>query len=237
MPEPFVEVEGLRRAFDGVEALRGVSFRLERGDVLALFGPNGAGKSTLLRILSTLLPPSAGSVRVDGVDIRQSAGRIRARLGMVSHQTFLYADLTARENLEFYAALYGVPDPWERAEALLELVGLRARADSRVADLSRGMQQRLAVARALVNDPDLLLLDEPFTGLDEHAAARLAEHLALLHDRKRTVILVTHNLRRGLEAATRVGVLVAGRLVFFAARADVSAAEFERTYIGFVEAR
>ncbi len=237
MPEPFVDVAGLRRRFGGAEALRGVSFRLERGDVLALFGPNGAGKSTLLRILSTLLPPSAGSVRVDGVDIRRDPDRIRARLGMVSHQTFLYGDLTARENLEFYAGLYGVRDPGARAEALLDLVGLGARADSRVADLSRGMQQRLAVARALVNDPDLLLLDEPFTGLDEHAAGRLAEHLALLHDQRRTVILVTHNLRRGLEAATRVGVLVAGRLVFLAARQDVSAAEFERTYVGFVEAR
>ncbi|GAB6062536.1 heme ABC exporter ATP-binding protein CcmA [Deferrisoma palaeochoriense] len=234
--EPFLTVEGLRRAFAGVEALRGVSFTLDEGEFLCLFGPNGAGKSTLLKILATLLRPTSGTVRIRGFDLEDDPEAFRARLGMVSHQSFLYDDLTARENLEFYAGLYGVADPAGRAEELLRQVDLYDRRDSPVGAFSRGMQQRLTIARALVNDPDLLLLDEPYTGLDEHAASVLRERLRALRDRRRTIVMVTHNLRRGIESATRLGILARGRLVFLAGRDEVNADGFEDTYFRCMEA-
>ncbi len=232
----FLAVEDLRKSYGGVEALGGVTFTLEQGDFLCLFGPNGAGKSTLLKIIATLLRPSSGAVRVEGQDAAEHPEALRSRLGLVSHQSYLYDDLTAQENLEFYAGLYGVPNPRQRSEELLRTVGLHDRRHSPVSELSRGMQQRLTIARALVNDPDLLLLDEPYTGLDEHAAALLRDQLQVLRERKRTVILVTHNLRRGLESATRLGILSRGRLVFLAARDKVDPRSFEQTYFRCTEA-
>ncbi len=233
----FLQVENLRKSYGGVEALQGVDLQLEKGELLCLFGPNGAGKSTLLKILATLLAPTSGTVRAAGFDLEEHPEAYRARLGVVSHQSFLYADLSARENLVFYAALYGMDDPAGRADDLLQRVDLAHRADAPVSALSRGMQQRLTIARALVNDPDLLLLDEPFTGLDEHAAARLRDQLRLLHDRDRTVVLVTHNLRRGLESATRLGILSRGRLVYLEHRDRVDPAAFEAEYFRLLEAR
>jgi len=234
--EPFLTVEGLRKTYGGTEALRGVSFTLDEGEFLCLFGPNGAGKSTLLKILATLLRPTLGTVRIRGFDLEDDPEAFRARLGLVSHQSFLYDDLTARENLEFYAGLYGVTDPAGRAEELLRQVDLYDRRDSPVGAFSRGMQQRLTIARALVNDPDLLLLDEPYTGLDEHAASLLRDRLGALHDRRRTIVMVTHNLRRGIESATRLGILSRGRLVFLSHRDEVDAEGFEDTYFRCMEA-
>ncbi|MEW6489835.1 MAG: heme ABC exporter ATP-binding protein CcmA [Thermodesulfobacteriota bacterium] len=233
---PFLCAEGVRKTYGGVEALRGVSFALARGEFLCLFGPNGAGKSTLLKILSTLLPLSAGTVRVQGFDLEEHAEAYRARLGVVSHQSYLYDDLTALENLEFYAGLYAVAHPRETAERLLEQAGLYERRHSPVAEFSRGMVQRLSIARALVNDPSLLLLDEPYTGLDEHAANRLRGQLERLHDQERTIVMVTHNLRRGLEAATRLGILARGRLTYMERKEAVTSEAFEALYFQHLEA-
>jgi heme exporter protein A len=229
-------VEAVRKRFGGVEALRGVSFALEQGEFLCLFGPNGAGKSTLLKILSTLLPKSDGIVRVAGFDLHEHPEAFRARLGVVSHQSYLYDDLTALENLEFYAGLYDVTDPRQTAEGLLEEAGLYQRRHSPVAEFSRGMVQRLSIARALVNDPALLLLDEPYTGLDEHAANRLRGQLERLHDQERTIVMVTHNLRRGIESATQLGILTQGRLTYLERKEAVTSAAFEALYFRHLEA-
>ncbi|MCF6179739.1 MAG: heme ABC exporter ATP-binding protein CcmA [Geopsychrobacter sp.] len=231
----FLSISDLRKSYGGLEALRGVNLELQRGEFLCLFGPNGAGKSTLLKIMATLLRPTAGQVRVLDYDLREQPEEYRSQLGMVSHQSFLYQDLTALENLEFYAALYGVNQPRERALELLGQVNLTDRADMLAANLSRGMQQRLTIARALVNDPALLLLDEPYTGLDEHAASVLRDQLQMLHGRKRTIVMVTHNLRRGMESATQLGILAKGKLVYLQEKSAVDTTSFEQLYFQHLE--
>lgn len=232
---PFLSIRGLRKSYGSREALRGIDLDLQRGEFLCLFGPNGAGKSTLLKIVATLLRPSAGQVNLLDYDLQEHPEQYRAQLGMVSHQSFVYQDLSVLENLEFYAALYGVKQPRERSLELLEQVNLLDCCDMLAANLSRGMQQRLTIARALVNDPTLLLLDEPYTGLDEHAASVLRDQLQLLHSRKRTIIMVTHNLRRGMESATRLGILTRGELVYLEPKKNIDQAGFEKLYFQHLE--
>ena len=232
----FLTISGLRKSYGAREALRGIDLDLQRGEFLCLFGPNGAGKSTLLKIIATLLRPSSGQIKVLDYDLKEQPEQYRRQLGMVSHQSFLYQDLTVLENLEFYATLYGVEQPRERALKLLNQVNLADRSDMLAANLSRGMQQRLSIARALVNDPELLLLDEPYTGLDEYAASVLRDQLQLLHDRKRTIIMVTHNLRRGMESATRLGILTRGKLAFLQQKDDIDPTSFEALYFKHLEA-
>ena len=215
---PALVVDDLRRSFGHVRALRGVSFELGAGEVLAVFGPNGAGKSTLLRILAGLLKPDAGVVRVGGRRLLRGDVAQRRRIGLISHASLLYDGLTAAENLEFYGRLYGLADPRAAARRALENVGLADRADSAAVTMSRGMLQRLAIARALLHEPDIVLLDEPFTGLDQRSALALREQLARLRSQRRTVVLVTHNLDEGLELATHVAIQVRGRFVECAPR-------------------
>jgi len=215
---PVLAVDDLRRSFGHVRALRGVSFTLGAADVLAVFGPNGAGKSTLLRILAGLLKPDAGQVRIGGRPLLRSDVAQRRRIGLISHASLLYDGLTAAENLEFYARLYALGDPRGAARRALADVGLGERADSPAVTMSRGMLQRLAIARALLHDPDIVLLDEPFTGLDQRSAAALRDQLARLKAERRTVVLVTHNLDEGLELATHVAIQMQGRFVEFAPR-------------------
>jgi heme exporter protein A len=231
----FLTVSGLCKSYGSREALRGIDLNLGHGEFLCLFGPNGAGKSTLLKIVATLLRPDEGQVKVEDFDLEEHPEQYRAQLGLVSHQSFVYQDLTVLENLVFYAALYGVEQPEQRALELLEEVNLAERYDMLAANLSRGMQQRLTIARALVNDPKLLLLDEPYTGLDEHAASILRDLLQTLHCRGRTIIMVTHNLRRGIESATQLGILVRGELVYLQQRANVEPATFEQQYFRYLE--
>lgn len=227
---PFLSISGLRKSYGSREALCGIDLDLQRGEFLCLFGPNGAGKSTLLKIIASLLRPSAGQVKVLKYDLQEHPEQYRAHLGMVSHQSFVYQDLTVLENLEFYAALYGVEQPREQALELLDQVNLAGSCDMPAANLSRGMLQRLSIARAMVNDPDLLLLDEPYTGLDEHAASVLRDQLQILHRRQRTIVMVTHNLRRGMESATRLGILARGELVYLQQKADIDPVSFEELY-------
>ncbi|MBI1723258.1 MAG: heme ABC exporter ATP-binding protein CcmA [Gemmatimonadetes bacterium] len=210
---PALAVRGLTRSFGAVRALRGVDFSLDSGEVLAVFGPNGAGKTTLLRIVAGLLRPEQGEVIVGAEPLARGDARHRRLIGMISHHSLLYDGLTARENLEFYGRLYGVGGTRAAALRALAAVGLEERATSLVATMSRGMIQRLAIARALLHEPEIVLLDEPFTGLDQQAAATLRGLLGRLRDDRRTVVLVTHNLDEGLELATHVAILVAGRFV------------------------
>lgn len=234
-PPSFLRISGLCKSYGGRKALRGIDLDLQRGEFLCLFGPNGAGKSTLLKILATLLRPSAGQVTVLDYDLEEHPEQYRAQLGMVSHQSFVYKDLTVLENLTFYAALYGIEQPEKRALELLEEVNLADCYDMWAANLSQGMQQRLSIARALVNDPTLLLLDEPYTGLDEHAASILRDQLQNLHGRRRTIVMVTHNLLQGMESATQLGILVRGELVYLQQKGDVDPAVFEQLYFQYLE--
>jgi heme exporter protein A len=210
-PAPALEVAGLTKRFGHVRAVRGIDFRLDAGQSLAVFGPNGAGKTTLLRMLAGLLKPDAGEVRFGGERLVRANAAHRRRVGLISHHSLLYDGLTAAENLIFYARLYGVPQPRAAADRALAGVGLGDRASDLVATFSRGMVQRLAIARALLHDPEVMLLDEPFSGLDQRAAAALRELLGRLRAERRTMVLVTHNIDEGIELATHVAIQVAGR--------------------------
>ena len=225
-----VEVRGVEKWYGPLPAVRGVGFALRAGELLTVFGPNGAGKTTLLRILCGAVKPTRGSVRMGGEEIAEAGDAWRGRIGLLSHQTFLYPGLTAAENLDFYARLYGVGDRGTRVAEMLESVGLYDRRGDRVRTFSRGMQQRLALARTLLHEPEVVLLDEPYTGLDPHAAAMLRRVLERLRDGRTTVVLVTHNLSQGLELADRVAVQVGGRWVSDEPRAAVDASTFERVY-------
>jgi heme ABC exporter ATP-binding subunit CcmA len=195
-----------------------------------LIGPNGAGKTTLLRVLSTLTKPSAGTVSLAGQDLAAGATEIRRRIGFLSHQPLLYEDLTARENLHFYGRMYDVRESEKRATALLQRVGLESNQQDLVRTFSRGMKQRLAIARALLHDPPVLLMDEPYTGLDQRAAATLDSVLQDAGATSRTIVLTTHDLERGLRISQRTALLVGGRLVYEMKQGDRDIELFRQEY-------
>ena len=225
---PGISIRQLTKTYGRFRALHRVDLEVAPGSFVALFGPNGAGKSTLLGILAGLVRPSCGQVFLDGDEITGDRDEnLGKRIGALSYQTYLYDELTVRENLRFYGKLFGVENREERIEELLRTVGMDARSGSPVRTLSRGMRQRVALARALLHDPDVLLLDEPYSGLDQDAMVMLKTILAA---RSKTILLVTHDLVRGLESADRVAILNRGSLVFDGEARGLSAAEFERTY-------
>jgi heme exporter protein A len=211
--EPLLTARGLRCSFGRVRVLHDLTLTLAPHEVLAVAGPNGAGKSTLLRVLAGLMRPSAGEVRVLGRPLAGDGAEARRAIGLLSHQTLLYDDLTLLENLTFAARLYGLPGPAAVAREALEAVGLGARGDDTPRRLSRGLLQRAAIARALLHDPRVLLLDEPFTALDAASADRLRAALAQRRDQGLGLVIVTHHLAEVWELATRVAVLVEGRWV------------------------
>jgi heme exporter protein A len=223
-----LEVSGLVRRYGERRALAGVNARLESGETLAVFGPNGAGKTTFLRVLATLLLPHAGSVRVFGHVLPQEAAAVRARIGFLGHDPLLYRELSARENLRFYARLYDVARPEARIEELLEATGIAKRADDPVHDLSRGMVQRIAVCRAVLHRPELLLLDEPRANIDPEAATLVEPLIGRASGCTR--VLVTHDVERGLAEATRVLGLRDGRALLQASAHEVRAAQVLAVY-------
>jgi heme exporter protein A len=224
-----VEAEGLARAFGGRRAVDEVSFTLDGGECLALFGPNGAGKTTLLRLLAGLLAPSAGACRVDGVALRHGRAA-RARVGLISHASMLYGALSARENVEFAAKMYGVRDPSGAAMRALAAMRVADRAESPVRALSRGLQQRVSIARAIVHEPRLLLCDEPYTGLDEAGSGALTAALAERRTHGAALLLVTHNLSEGLALATHAAIMRRGRFVRYESRSAVDGASYASAY-------
>lgn len=209
---PTITTHGLGRRFGGRTAVCDVTLSVDAGDCLALFGPNGAGKTTLLRMLAGLLRPTDGSGHVDGIELPGGA-ELRARIGYISHASMLYGALSARENVELAARLFGVRDPRAESSRALERMELSARADTPVRLLSRGMQQRVSIARATVHAPRVVLLDEPFTGLDDSGSAALASHLATLRAAGTTMVLVTHQIAEGLALATHAAIMREGALV------------------------
>ena len=224
-----VEAAGLVRIFSGRRAVDDVSFTLAAGDCLALFGPNGAGKTTLLRMLGGLLAPNAGSCRVGGVSLRGGVAS-RAQVGLVSHSSMLYAPLTALENVVFAARMYGVANPVVAARSALATMRVLDRADTPVRSLSRGLQQRVSIARAIVHSPSLLLCDEPYTGLDEAGSVALTATLAERRDSGAALLLVTHNLAEGLALSTHASIMRRGKLVRYEDRSAVDAGSYASTY-------
>jgi heme exporter protein A len=230
-----IQVQGLVKAFGLQAALRGVDLEVSEGEFLAVLGPNGAGKTTLLRILATLSKPTAGVVRIAGYDVSKAGLHARRLIGLVSHQTLLYPHLSAQDNLRFYGRLYAVGGLEARIGEVLELVGLSARRTDLVRTFSRGMQQRLTIARAILHRPQVMFFDEPYTGLDPQAATVLSEILAEVAAAGRTVLLTTHNLERGLNGPERVLILNRGKVAYRAHRAEIDPASFGARYQSVTE--
>jgi heme exporter protein A len=205
-----IAVKKLIKRFGPKTVLRGLDFRVESGEFVALLGPNGAGKTTFLRILASLSRPSMGDVRIGGFRLPDQAAAVRRRLGVVSHQPLLYGDLTAEENLRFYARMYAISEMEARISEVLKLVGLSRRRRDLVRTFSRGMQQRLAIGRAVLHDPEVMLFDEPHTGLDQDACAMLDHVLQEVAAKGRTVVMTSHDLARAADLASRFDVLSRG---------------------------
>jgi heme exporter protein A len=212
-PGPRLTVVDVARYFGRRKALFNVSFTCDPGEIVGLLGPNGAGKSTLLNILATLLSPSKGTVTYGGRTATDGGADVRASIGMLGHDLFLYPELTARENLTFFGHLYGLPDVPRVVANALEQSGLAARADDFVSGFSRGMRQRVALERALLHDPRLILLDEPFTGLDQASAAALVGRLRNRQQAGCLIVLATHDLEIADALLTRALFLINGRPV------------------------
>ena len=205
-----ITVKKLVKRFGLKTVLRGLDFEVQPGEFVALLGPNGAGKTTFLRVLASLSRPSLGEVQVAGYRLPHEAAQVRARLGVVSHLPLLYGDLTAEENLRFYAQMYNIEDAESRITEVLQMVGLENRRRDLVRTYSRGMQQRLAIGRAVLHDPEVMLFDEPYTGLDQDASSMLDDVLKTVAVQGRTVVMTSHDLARAEELATRFDVLSRG---------------------------
>lgn len=206
-----IELEDVTKKYGNFKVLEGLTFSVDEGESFALLGPNGVGKTTLVRILSTLIRPTSGAIKIDGVDIAEEPEEVKARIGVVSHNPFLYDDLTARENLEFYCDLYDAPR--ERAPSLLERVNLMDRADDLVGTFSRGMKQRLSIARSILHDPRVLILDEPTGGLDIKSREDFFTMIGDLGDLGVTILLTTHHMDVAERLCDRAAIMDKGTIV------------------------
>jgi len=218
---PMIEVRKLTKRFGMKTVLRGLDFRAEKGEFVAILGPNGAGKTTFLRILASLSRPTLGEVQIAGYRLPSQASAVRHRLGVVSHFPLLYGDLTAEENLRFFARLYSVPHADQRIGEVLDSVGLEPRRRDLVRTFSRGMQQRLAIGRAILHDPDVILFDEPHTGLDQDACTMLDHVLCEVAARGRTVVMTSHDLARVTGMASRFDVISRGVIAASVPRSQI----------------
>jgi heme exporter protein A len=225
-----IEIKKLVKTFGHRVVLRGIDLTINPGDFITLLGANGAGKTTLLHIIATLSKPTAGEVFINGYSLARTAGQLRRFIGLVSHKPLLYDDLTATQNLRFYARLYDLQDVTARIETVLRQVGLFERRLEPVRTYSRGMQQRLAIARAILHNPPILLLDEPDTGLDQQAADRLGQLLDAVGIEQRTILMTTHNLERGLTLGNRVVILSQGKIVFDTPQSEIVIGELRQHY-------
>lgn len=217
-----IRVGKLVKRFGLKTILRGLDFEVAQGEFVGLLGPNGAGKTTLLRILSSLARPNLGVVEVAGFKLPGEAAQVRSRLGVLSHQPLLYPNLSGEENLTFFGKLYNVPGLKVRIAGVFDLVGLNGREGDLVRTYSRGMQQRLAIGRAILHDPDVLLLDEPYTGLDQDASEMLDEILKKVTREGRTVVMTSHDLARAQDLCSRFDVLSRGRIVASTAQRELA---------------
>lgn len=225
-----IEIKDLVKNYGLNPVLRGVNLHVRQGEFVTLVGSNGAGKTTLLRIVATLQKPTSGQIKIGGWPLPTHAGRVRQHIGLVSHQALLYGDLTAAENLTFFAKLYRLDRPQERVSKALKEVGLAARQRDAVSTFSRGMVQRLTIARATLHEPDVLLLDEPYTGLDQDAAQLLDDLLRREVSNGRTILMITHDLTHGLNLCDRTVILNRGKIAAEVERNQMTAPEFLTLY-------
>jgi len=230
-----IQAEGLKKSFGNFDALRGVDLHVKRGEFMTLFGPNGAGKTTLIKLLATLTSPTSGTLSVYGYDVRKDVNNIRSVIGVISHDPYLYDNLSAFENIKFFGTLYGLDDVDNRARSVIKQVGLEKRMNDLVRTFSRGMKQRLTVARAIVHEPKILLLDEPYTGLDQHGAQIFGEMLSDLKSQRRTILMTTHNIDEGLDLSDRIGILAKGKIVLDCSKTEIQRSGFKDLYISKVE--
>ena len=227
--EPAIRTKKLSKVFGNRKAVDNVTIEVPQGAFLSIFGPNGAGKTTLLRVLSTLSRATSGTATLMGVDLKDEPDKARDHIGLISHNSMLYPDLTAEQNLMIYARLYGVANPEARVMELLEAVELKHRRLDVVRTFSRGMTQRLSIARALIHDPDVVFLDEPYSGLDPHAVD-IFDQLIEKQREGRTFVMVSHDLRKGFDMCTHALVLARGRVVTFGAKDQLDFDEFSELY-------
>jgi len=225
-----IKVRKLVKRFGPKIVLKGLDFEVGEGEFVGLLGPNGAGKTTFLRILSSLSRPAGGEVQIAGYYLPSQAAQVRRKLGIVSHQPLLYGDLTAEENLWFYGRMYALPDVKSRTVEVLQLVGLHPRRGDLVRTFSRGMRQRLAIGRAILHDPDVMLFDEPHTGLDQDACSMLDTVLSDIAAQGRTVVMTSHDLARVADLASRFDVLSRGKVVASGTREEIGPDNLLRFY-------
>lgn len=225
-----IQISDLNKAFGRTPVLRGLDLEVPWGQVLTVLGPNGSGKTTLIRTLATLSKADSGSVRIGGLDLSRSGKAIRRAIGVVMHDTLLYDDLTGRENLRFFTRLYGIENPETKVASVVERMGMTSRLDQKVGTLSHGMKKRFSIARALLHDPIILLMDEPESGLDQDALSMLDDVITDKSMPNRTVIMTTHNLDRGMALGDRVAILSNGRIVFHESLDEVAPDEVKSTY-------
>ncbi len=225
-----IEVRRLAKRFGLKTILKDLDFHVEAGEFVALLGPNGAGKTTFLRILASLSRQASGEVWISGYRLPQQAAAVRHSLGVVSHLPLLYGDLTAEENLQFYGRMYGLQNREKRVQEVLSLVGLLPRRRDLVRTFSRGMQQRLAIGRAVLHDPEVMLFDEPHTGLDQDACVMLDNVMREVAARGRTVVMTSHDLARAADLATRFDVLSRGRIVASVLREEIPSEDLLKFY-------
>ncbi|MBE0446834.1 MAG: ABC transporter ATP-binding protein [Actinobacteria bacterium] len=226
---PEIEVKGLSKYFGKRKVLDNISFELKKGGFLSLFGPNGAGKTTLVKIIATLIAPSDGSISVSGLDPAKDSAAIRSKIGLISHNPLLYLDLSAEENLKFYGTMYDVECLDQRIDELLERVELDHRRYDLVRTFSKGMTQRLAIARALLHKPSVLFLDEPHSGLDPHAVD-IFEGLLDSIKEDHTFIMITHNIERGIALCSKAMILYNGQIVFYQDKDELDIKMFKSVY-------
>jgi heme exporter protein A len=229
-PATIIEVRKLIKRFGLKNVLKGLDFRVEKGEFVVILGPNGAGKTTFLRILASLSRPSMGSINIAGFALPEQAAAVRQRLGVVSHQPLIYGDLTAEENLLFFARMYSVDNADKRIAEVLKLIGLDARRRDLVRTFSRGMQQRLAIGRAVLHDPEVMLFDEPHTGLDQDAAIMLDDILQEVAARGRTVVMTSHDLPRAADLASRIDILSRGVITASVNRDEIESSQLLSFY-------
>jgi len=228
------EARKITKRFGHFSALYSIDMQLRAGDFVTIFGANGAGKTTFLKIAATLMHPTEGTIYFHGKSIRDNGLSARSQIGYIAHNTFLYKNLTARENLRFYGKMYSCDGLDQLIEEKLDSVGLLKRADDPVRSFSRGMQQRLTIARAFLHNPSILLLDEPYTGLDAAASEILNHLLTGLNTEKCAWIMTTHNIDQGFDIATHVAILHKGRLKFFQSTGRIPKEEFKTKYLEIV---
>jgi len=229
-PEWYIQIKGLTKSFGNLYALKGIDLNVKKGDYLTVFGPNGAGKTTLIKLLSTLSKPTNGTVIINGTDLRRNPATIRSQVSVVGHHTFLYDNLNVYENLKFYGKMYNVSNLERRIQEVSIELEVESRLYDRVGTLSRGLQQRVSFARAVLHDPPVILLDEPDVGLDPRAVQKMKRVLEDLNSGDRTVVMTTHNLERGLELSNQVVILNKGEIVYHAARTEIDTSVFHETY-------